>query len=69
MMRFKIHLLSSDPICIRHALVRLANKTARTDARGRATIVARFGRTGRRRVRASKPGCMIGATYIRVARR
>jgi polyvinyl alcohol dehydrogenase (cytochrome) len=51
------------------ALVRFAGRRARTRRSGRARIVVRLRRTGRRRARASKRGYRAGRATVRVLRR
>ncbi|KKL19788.1 hypothetical protein LCGC14_2461970, partial [marine sediment metagenome] len=54
---------------VRAVTIRLAGRRARTNRRGRATIVKRFRRPGRYRARASKRGLRRGTASVRVVRR
>jgi hypothetical protein len=54
---------------VRGATIRLAGRRARTDRHGRASLVVRLHRVGRRRVTATLPGGATAATTIRVVRR
>jgi hypothetical protein len=56
-------------IPVRRATVRFAGRKARTNRRGRATIVVRLHKRGRRRARATKRGMRPGSTRIRALRR
>jgi hypothetical protein len=62
--RFRIRVASRSPACRRGVRVRLGGKRVRTNRRGRARITVRFGRRGRRPVRAAKRGC--GSTRARL---
>jgi hypothetical protein len=53
---------------VRGALIRFAGRRARTDRRGRATIVRRLNRPGRYRARASRRGLRPGRAVVRVTR-
>jgi hypothetical protein len=67
--RIRVALRSKDPRCISRALVRLrGHHSRRSDRSGRATIVARFRRPGRRKLTASKRGCRAGAASLTVLR-
>jgi hypothetical protein len=54
---------------VRGARVRFAGKRRRTNRRGRAVIVKRFAKPGRRRARATKRGFSRGTAIVRVMRR
>lgn len=66
---FRIAARSADRRCVRRALVRFAGRVTRTNARGRARVVARFARPGRKRVLVSKRGCRSGRATVRVLAR
>ena len=51
---------------VRRATIRFAGRRARTDRRGRATIVRRFSRRGRHVARASRRGLRSGRATVRV---
>jgi S-formylglutathione hydrolase FrmB len=61
--RFRVTALSKP---VRGALVRFAGKRARTTRRGRARIVVRLGRRGRRNARVSLRGMLPGLAVVRV---
>jgi BNR repeat-like domain len=50
------------------ATVRLGRRVKRTDSRGRATIVTRFGAVGPKRAYARKPGYRLGTATLRATR-
>lgn len=52
--------------CGRRATVRMARRSIRTSRRGRASLRLRLGKTGRRAVRLSKPGCATAWGFVRV---
>jgi hypothetical protein len=54
--------------CRRRVLIRLAGRSTHTGRGGRATLTARFKRTGRYRVRATKAGCRPAAATISAVR-
>lgn len=56
-------------IAVAGATVRFAGRRARTNQRGRATIVVRLGGPGRRRARATKRGMLPGVAMVRALRR
>jgi len=67
--RVEVKLHSSDARCISAAAVRMpGHRRTRTDADGRVTLVKTFHRTGRRTVRATKPGCKSGRAGLTVLR-
>jgi hypothetical protein len=55
--RFRLRVRSSEPGCARGAKVRLGGRRARTNRRGRASLVLRFHGRGLRRAVATKAGC------------
>jgi hypothetical protein len=67
--RFRFRVRSSAPGCQRGALVRFAGRRARTNRRGRAALVVRLRRTGRRRAVVSKRGCRRGVATVIVTPR
>jgi predicted acyl esterase len=56
-------------IAVSGATVRFAGRRARTNRRGRVTIVVRLGHRGRRRARATKRGMRSGTAIVRALRR
>jgi hypothetical protein len=54
---------------LRGARVKFGGKRKRTNRRGRAVIVKRFGKPGRKRARATKKGLRRGVAVVRVRRR
>jgi hypothetical protein len=55
--RLRVTVASDDPACARGATVRVGLRSARTDARGRATLVALVRYLRRPSLRVSSPGC------------
>ena len=64
--RFRIRVTTLTGRPVRGALVRLGGRRVRTGRRGRARITRRFERSGRRAVRASRPGYRPARATIRV---
>ena len=58
--------VSSSGAPVRGARVRLGGRSARTDARGRASLTLRFARPGARRVRATRTGYAAASARVRV---
>jgi hypothetical protein len=66
--RFRFRVTSDDRRCVRGALVRFAGRRLRTGPRGRAAIVLRLGRPGRRRPVAAHRGCVRDRGNLRALR-
>jgi hypothetical protein len=66
--RFRVVVSSSSSACRQGVTVRVGGRRAKTGADGRATITARLGRPGRRRLRAAKAGCGSAVAAVRVLR-
>jgi hypothetical protein len=66
---FRFRLLSNIPACTRGATIEFAGKRARTNRNGRARIVGRPGRPGRRTAVARPKGCKSAKATVAVLRR
>jgi hypothetical protein len=62
--RIRVRVTSPHRACVRRATVRVRNIRTRTDANGRAIVIARRLPRGRHDLVASKRGCRSGATTI-----
>src|SRR4051812_15234411 len=65
--RLRFRVTASERSCVPRATVRVAGRRVRTDRRGRASLVIRFGRSGRRHARVTHAGCRAGSAVIRVS--
>ena len=66
---FRFRLVSDVAACRGGAVIRFAGKRAKTNRRGRARIVARPMRGGRRLASARAPGCKVAKASVRVIAR
>jgi phosphatidylinositol-3-phosphatase len=66
---FHLRLTSETKGCLANAPVRIANRRARTNSRGRLSLRLTFRRPGKRLVYAKPPGCPRAKTSIRVIAR
>jgi hypothetical protein len=63
-LRVRLRVSSSAKRCISGARVRLGGRTVRTDGRGRAKLAMTFHVPGRRRARATSPGCQPAIAHV-----
>jgi hypothetical protein len=64
--RLRVRVRSGARRCISGVRVKIGGRTVKTDRRGRAALSARFGRTGLRRARATRPRCGSASARFRV---